>query len=221
MKYVVVFGLFAAYLLALAALLGGWAWLLAWPALSFALFAAAYAGLGAGVFAKRPTGALAWWSLLLMLPVVAVLWSLWHLKRLFDREPCCHEVAPGVWLGRRPLARELPPGVTLVVDLTAEMPPARGVRVGREYVALPTLDAYVPADAPFLALLDRLASHPGPIYLHCAAGHGRSATLAAALLLRRGLASDARQAEAMLRQARRRVGLTPAQRRFLQRLFTP
>src|SRR5690606_21572587 len=125
---VLVFALFAAYLLALAALIGGWAWLLAWPAFSFALFAAAYAGLGPGVFAKRPTGAHAAWALPLMLPVVATLWSLWHLHRLLDPEPCCHQVAPGVWLGRRPLARDLPPDIALVVDLTSEMPPARGVR---------------------------------------------------------------------------------------------
>src|SRR5262249_44416442 len=152
--------LFALYLLALAAALGGWSWVLLWPTVSFGLFAAGYAGLGAGIFAKRPTGALAWWSVPVMLPVVGMLWVLWHLRRLTDRQPCCHEVAPGVWLGRRPLAHELPAAVVLVVDLTAELPPARGVRRGREYLALPTLDSFVPAEGPFRALLEQIVPYP-------------------------------------------------------------
>src|SRR5262249_22369715 len=145
------------------------------------------------------------------------LWVLWHLRRLTDREPCCHEVAPGVWLGRRPLAHELPAAVVLVVDLTAELPPARGVRRGREYLALPTLDSFVPAEGPFRALLEQIVPYPGPIYLHCAQGHGRSAMVAAALLVRRGLAANANEAEARLRQVRRGVRLAPVQRALLRR----
>ena len=71
----------------------------------------------------------------------------------------------------------------------------------------------------FLALLEQIASHPGPLYLHCAAGHSRSAMLAAALLVRRRLAADTAQAEGMLRQVRRRVRMTPVQRRFVTRLL--
>jgi protein-tyrosine phosphatase len=138
--------------------------------------------------------------------------------RLFSREPCCHEVAPGLWLGRRPLRREVPADVVLVVDLTAEFFAARGVRAGREYLALPTLDGTAPDEAALRAAVARLADHPGPVYLHCAAGHGRSALLAAALLLARGLAADHHQAEARLRQVRPRVRLTRRQRQLLRRL---
>src|SRR5947209_17823719 len=60
------------------------------------------------------------------------------------REPCCPEVVPGIWVGRRAYARELPPDITLVVDLTAEFPEPRAVRAGRSYVCLPTLDATAP-----------------------------------------------------------------------------
>jgi protein-tyrosine phosphatase len=220
MKYIIVFTLFALYLVALACCIGGWGWLLLWPALSSALVAAGYAGLGPMVFGKRDNGRLAWWAVLLLLPYLLVTWGLWHLQRLLSREPCCHEVAPGVWLGRRPLHRDLPAGVVLVVDLTAEFFVARGVRSGREYLVLPTLDASAPDEARFRALLLRLAEHPGPVYLHCAAGHGRSALLAAALLLARGLASDDRQAEERLRQVRPGVRLLPGQRRLLRRLFS-
>jgi protein-tyrosine phosphatase len=155
------------------------------------------------------------------LPYLLLAWTVWHLQRWLSREPCCHEVAPGVWLGRRPLQRDLPPGVALVVDLTAEFFAARGVRAGRDSLVLPTLDATAPDETRFRAVLMRLAEHPGPVYIHCAAGHGRSALLAAALLLLRGLAADERQAESQLRQARPGVRLGPAQRRLLRRLFQP
>jgi protein-tyrosine phosphatase len=218
MKYIVVFTPLSLYLAVLAFVLEGGAWLLLWPALAFALLSAGYAGLGPGIFGKRGDGRLAWWAVILLFPYLLLAWTVWHLQRLLSRKPCCHEVAPGVWLGRRPLRRDLPAGVVLVVDLTAEFFAARGVRSGREYLALPTLDGTAPDEARFRAVLARLAEHPGPVYLHCAAGYGRSALLAAALLLARGLATDARQAEARLREVRPGVRLKPPQRRLLRRL---
>src|SRR5262249_16782490 len=116
---------------------------------------------------------------------------------------------------------ELPPGVVLVVDLTAEFPVARGVALGRDYVALPTLDGTAPQEQAFRAALTTIVASPGPVYLHCAMGHGRSATLAAAVLLTRGLASDVAQAEKMLRGVRPGVRLKPVQRELLRRIFTP
>jgi protein-tyrosine phosphatase len=218
MLYAAVFVLLSGYFVVVAFLVGAWGWLLLWPAVSFLVLAAAYAVLGPCVFGKRPDGRLAWWSLLVLLPVLLLLWGLWRLVRLFSREPVCTEVAPGLWLGRRAFVRELPPGVLLVVDLTAEFPAPSGIRSGRDYLALPTLDGIAPDEDSFRAALARVAACPGPVYIHCAQGHGRSALLAAAVLLRRGLAGDVRQAEAMLRQARPGVRLKPGQRRLLLRV---
>lgn len=219
MKYVVVFTLVAVYLLSLALLLQGWAYLLLWPCLAFALLALAYAGVGPRVFGKRSDGKLAWWSYVLFFPVLVLLWTIWHLQRAFSREVPCHEIIPGLWLGRRPLAHELPPQVQLVVDLTSEFPVARGVRTGREYLVLPTLDGTAPPEMDFLALAQKLASHDGISYIHCAAGRGRSAALVAAILVMRGLARDVRHAEEQMRTIRPGVRLTPPQRRLLARLF--
>jgi protein-tyrosine phosphatase len=216
MKYVIVFGLTALYLAVIAMVVGGWAWALLWPAFSFGLVAAGYAGLGPCIFGKRSNGRLAWWAVLALLPYLLILWTLWHLQRCLSRAPVCHEVAPGIWLGRRPLGHELPAGVVLVVDLTAEFFVARSVRTGRDYLVLPTLDGTAPQEAALREMVARLAEHPGPVYLHCAAGVGRSALLAAAVLLARGLAEDHHQAEARLRQARPGVRLTPPQRRLLK-----
>jgi protein-tyrosine phosphatase len=216
MKYALVFGLFGVYLAVLGVLLGGAGWLLLWPALAFGLVGAGFAGLGPRVFGKRANGRLAAWAVLLLLPYLALTWVVWHLLRLLSREPCCHEVAPGVWVGRRALARELPEGVSLVVDLTAEFPEPRGVLRGRSYLCLPTLDTTAPEQAAFVSLIERLKGHAGGIYVHCASGHGRSATVAAGLLLARGLARDAREAEQILRRARPGIRLKKAQRALLQ-----
>jgi protein-tyrosine phosphatase len=219
MPYAIVFGLLAGYLAFLAVVLGAWGWLLLWPAVSSALLAAAYAGLGPRIFGKRSDGRLSGPAIAVLLPVLLLLWGLWHLSRLVSRERCCNENAPGVWLGRRAFVRELPPGVVLVVDLTAEFPAPWGMREGRAYLTLPTLDCGVPDERAFREALERVNAASGAVYIHCAQGHGRSAVLAAAVLLERHLASDVRQAEAQLRRARPGVRLRPAQRRLLDRLF--
>jgi protein-tyrosine phosphatase len=217
-KYAVVFTLFGAYLLVLAGALGGWAWLLAWPGASFLLLGAAYLGLGPRIYGKRPDGRLAWWALVPLFPYLLLTWVVWHLQRRLGKEPCASEVAPGLWVGRRPFPAELPPGVDLVVDLTAEFRPARGVTTGRDYLCLPTLDALAPEERPLAELVSRVASWPGVVYIHCALGHGRSALVAAGVLLARGLALDVESAERMIRQARPGVRLKRAQRRLLERL---
>ena len=57
------------------------------------------------------------------------------------------------------------------------------------------------------AVLDQLADAEGPLYVHCAAGHGRSAMLAATLLVRRGHAEDVDAAVALMQRARPGVRL--------------
>src|SRR5919202_869647 len=131
MKYTVVFGILGIYVGVTAFLVQGLGWLLLWPGFSFLLLASAYAGLGPRVYGKRADGRMAWWAVLLLLPYLLLTWAAWHLQRALGREGCCHEVAPGLWLGRRAFVRELPPGVNLVVDLTAEFPAARGITQGR------------------------------------------------------------------------------------------
>ena len=218
MKYTLVFAAFSAYLVVLAVHLGGLAWLLLWPALSFLLIAAAYAGLGPGVCGKRPDGGLAWWAVLLLFHYLLLTWGVWHLQRLLSREAACNEVVPGLWVGRRPFAHELPPGTDLVVDLTAEFLEPRGAVAGRSYLCLPTLDALAPPVAPLRELVKQVAAWPGTAYVHCAAGHGRSGLVAAAVLLARGLAAGPKEAQRLVRRARRGVSLNRSQRRLLEQL---
>jgi len=203
----------------LAVNLGGAAWALLWAALSFGLAALGYLGLGARVFGKREDGSLRWFQALLAAPYLFFGWCAWQAVRLGPEETW-NRIAPWLYLGRRPAAGELPPEVTAVVDLTAEFPVDRRLLGERSYLCLPTLDAHVPAPEALASLVDRALERGGVLYVHCAYGHGRSALVAAAMLLRRGEASTPQEAVARLKAARPRVKLSPSQRAALER-FTP
>lgn len=202
---------------ALAASLGGPAWLLAWPALSVAIVGAAYLGYGPRVFGKRADGRLSIAHVALLWPYYAVAWGLWQIKsRVRDERPY-DEVAPGILVGRRPLdAAEMPADARLVVDLTSEFPRSPTTRAVARYECLPTLDTDAPDLASFRALLARLEHEEGPIFVHCAMGHGRSATVAGGLMVRRGHAADADDAIRRMTEARPLVYLHDVQRRALR-----
>jgi protein-tyrosine phosphatase len=128
-------------------------------------------------------------------------------------------VTPGIWLGRRPYLKELPPGIGLVIDLTAEFPAERALRREIPYLCLPVLDAFVPSDAAFLDAVDRVMRETRPVYIHCAMGRGRSASLAAAIAIKKGLAVDVESAEQLLRKTRGGVRLNRLQRAQVRRLM--
>ena len=218
MKYAVRFCVIGMILAGVGAGLGGPGWLLLWPAVSYVLIGGAYAGLGPRVCGKRPDGGIAWWAVLLLLPYLLSRWAGWYAIRRLSREACCHEVAPGVWVGRRPLPGDLPPDATLIVDLTAEFPARPAVRRGRTYLCVPTLDATAPEETALRAAVETAAKWPGTVYIHCALGHARSAMTAAAVLIRRGLAADPAEAVEMMRQTRPRIRLEKVQERLLERM---
>lgn len=84
---------------------------------------------------------------------------------------------------------------------------------------MPTLDTAAPEYAAFAEAARWAAAHAGPVYVHCAAGHGRSAALAAGILVLRGAASTVDEAEALLQKARPLVYLHRAQRLVVERLI--
>lgn len=216
MVFALVFAAFSALLLAPAVSRGGWAWSLAWPAASFALVALAYAGAGPRVFGKRADGAVGPLHRLALLPFLLLVGAVWHASRLAARGPAWCEVAPGVLIGRRLLSGELPPGVGLVIDLTAEFAEPTAVRTAAAYRSLPTLDAGLSDPTAFRMLVEEASDFPGTIYIHCAQGHGRTGMFAAAVLLARGLAANPADAVAGIRRVRPGIRLKPAQLRALE-----
>jgi protein-tyrosine phosphatase len=189
-------------------------WILLWPAVVLVAVAIVYLAHAPGAFGKRPGGTIAWWAWLVWAPIFGYMRLLHELARSLTDEPVGNEVAPGVWVGRRPRRGELPAGIAIVVDLCAELPAAPGVAAGRRYLAIPTLDATAPSPGEIVRAVDAVLAAPGAAFIHCAFGHGRSATVAAAVLVRRGDAT-LDSVERTLRAARPRIGLNAHQRRAL------
>ncbi len=190
---------------------GGWHPLLTWPAVAAGVMAAAYAGWGPWPVGKRADGTIRWASVVVLLPYFAYAWGVWAVRQAWTGEPAANEVAPGLWVGRWPTARTLPPEVIVVIDLAAEFPSA--VRHHPGYVSVPTLDGTAPSAAAMAAAVARVESAGGTAYIHCAFGHGRSAAVAAAVIVRRGLAADVPAAEDLMRRTRPGIRLTRGQRR--------
>lgn len=217
MKHAVTYLVAALLITALAVCVGGWALLLLWPAVACLLVGLGYAGLGVAVFGKRRDGRLAPWAWLCLLPYLAFTWAWWRLKRKISTEPLYHEVAPGLWVGRRVLGGELPRGVQLVVDVTCEFAEPSSVLQRCEYRALPILNYGTPRKAALLALVSELEAREG-LYIHCAQGHGRSATVAAALLMHRGRVAGWAEAVEEIVRVRPKAHLEPCQEQFLREL---
>lgn len=217
MQLGVLFVLLASVFSAVAVLEGGWAYLALWPALAFGVIGAGYLGLGARVFGKRADGTLPIVIRIVLAPYLGLAWIVWQaLRRSRSVKPYAL-VAPGLYLARRLHHHELPEGVETIVDLTAEFAAPKGVRTGRAYHALPSLDAHVPDEVRWHALVDEIARSNAVILVHCAAGHGRSAGFVAAVLIRRGLATDLEDAERIIKLARPSIRIRRTQRTLVSR----
>ena len=225
MRYAVTFLILGPAFAVWALYLGGWGYVLLWPAVSATLVGIGYAGAGARVFGKRRDGRFPAWAWVIHAPYLLITWAVWHLQRAAIRESPVDQVAPGLWVGRRPLCHEVPPACRWIVDLTAELWTARGVcgdgngnAEARQYVCHPMLDGHVADDDSFVKTVREIAALEGELYVHCAQGHGRSAALAAALLIARGLAGDADEAERKMIESRARVWLNRRQRALVRRV---
>lgn len=214
--YAVTFTILAGALIWTAIINGGLAWILMWLALSFLIVAAAYGGVGSIVFGKRSDGTRSLWAMVCLFPYLVLLWVIWSVRRLVGHEPCCTQIVPGVWLGRRPYEYELPPQTACVVDLACEFAAAKGVTTKRDYISLPTLDTLIPAETDFLTALKRASTHSGEIYVHCALGHGRSAMFVAAILLDRGIVQTPAEAVQIIQKTRPAIRLSRQQLDFLE-----
>ncbi|WP_205422953.1 MULTISPECIES: phosphatase PAP2/dual specificity phosphatase family protein [Chromobacterium] len=205
----------AVLLLVLAAALGGWGWLLAWPALALSVLAWAYWRLGP-VALQKHAGRRRFAARVLLWPysLAARLAHAYFLRRL----PGAEEVIEDVWLGPVSAARDA--RFVAVLDLAAEYDrQAAGAVV---YHSQPLLDLLLPAPAQLrlaVQALDRLrAGQRGPLLVHCALGLTRSAAVLLAWMVLSGRAGSVEQARALLRQRRQRVELSDAQCEELARL---
>jgi protein-tyrosine phosphatase len=201
----------AATVLALGPTLGPWGVFLLWPAACLGIVAAAYFGLGPGIF-RKTDGCLPWSTRFVLAPILIGQ----YLSLAYYRRRCraWDEVGQGVLIGRTLMGGEaaaaVRQGVTAVLDLTAEFSAAAPFRALR-YRNLPVLDLTAPTQDQLHEAMAFLVEEAatGLVYVHCKIGYSRSATVAGAYLLASGEAATADEAVARLRQVRPSIIVRP------------
>ena len=149
---------------------------------------------------------------------------LFQLTRLTSRETPVDEILPNLLLGRLLNQKEAVkycPSPAAVIDLTCEFSEASPLRRSPGYLALPTLDGTTPSAEDIQLGVEHIKLHieHAPVFVHCALGHGRSATVVAAFLLSTGHAKGLREAIDIIQANRPGIGLKASQVNMLRRLF--
>jgi protein-tyrosine phosphatase/membrane-associated phospholipid phosphatase len=198
----------------------GWPWtgVLLWPALSLAIVAVAYAGLGPAVY-RKTDGRLPFSSQLLLAPcLLGQYLSLWHYRRQCR---AWDELTPRVWIGAKLSKTEAEKarrqGVTAVLDLTSEFSETRAF-LGLAYQNIPVLDLTGINSAQLQQAVEFTKRHAkdGVVYIHCKAGYSRTAAVAGAWLIASGGAGSAEEAMAVLCKARPSIVIRPEARLALE-----
>lgn len=215
-------------------LVSGGIWVFEWPmsrllavyvAIGFLVVGFGYLLHSPVVWMKREDGTINPIGYLLCLPIHALNWISLQLAVHSEKKGALQEIAPNLWLGRRPFASEasalMTEGEWAVVDLTGEFQETRRLRKGR-YLCLPVLDHTAPTAGQIEKALNFIANERPmrKVLVHCALGHGRSATIVAAWLLQNGMAKTAMEADHQLRRVRPGVRLKRPQLRKLEEMFS-
>ncbi len=175
-----------------------------------------------GLLGKTRKGRLLPSSYLLLWPYHLLTRLSLLLRRALTREAPFDEIIPGLYLGGRLLpweeARMKPLSIKSVLDLTAEFSETRRLRNVPAYLCIPILDHTAPSQAEMELGIAFIREHlpKGPVYVHCALGHGRSATVLVGYLLASGRAKGLREALAFVQSRRRGVRLTAEQLKSLE-----
>ncbi len=164
-------------------------------------------------FRRRPAG----WAIL---PYSLAAITALGLYRVVSREPFADEIAPRLWLGSAPLvfsgslvART---GATAVLNVTAEFGNLARLKLAYKRVAM--LDGVAPTAGQLSEAAAWAAEQyraGGVVLVHCAQGHGRSATTMAKLLLELGIEPDPDAAIARVSKARPGIKIGDKSKRLL------
>jgi protein-tyrosine phosphatase len=186
-----------------------WGWWLLWPAAALSLVATAYFGAGPAVFQKTD-GRQSWPARILLAPYLL---GVWISYRLYTRAaPARHEALPSLYFGRWPRGDDLASYAPVaVLDLTAEFSRKRNLPL-HSYANIPILDLTTPEPLALqsaVEFIDKYIQH-GPVFVHCALGFSRSATVVAAWLVRSKRFATPEEAMSHLAAQRRGVTWSPA-----------
>jgi protein-tyrosine phosphatase/membrane-associated phospholipid phosphatase len=193
------YALISVALAAGALALGPTGWPLYWPAGSCAIVGFGYAGAGAGVFRKRDDGSVPLATRALLLPYLtaARIAHSWHAR---GSAPCV-SIAPQLFIGSRFAGAS----AASVVDLAVECDGSH--TSSGAYLNLAVLDG-TPPTVEQLERAVRFISQHVPrdrVHVRCALGLSRSACVAAAWMIERGIVDDVDEAVATVRDRQPRA----------------
>jgi protein-tyrosine phosphatase len=201
-------------LIALGIAEGGWFFIIVWLGCDFPVPGIAHGRGSHRVFGKRTDGTLPVWSWLGFLPLLIYTTAVWHLIRVFSREPWHHAVTAQLSVGRRLLASGLEGEFDNFVDLTAEFSEPSAIRCSPSCLSFPVLDGSAPTPEALRAAVVSL--RPGRTFIHCAQGHGRTGLFALAVLLSSGAARTVGDGLRMLTAVRPGIRLSRDQQRCIE-----
>ena len=170
------------------------------------------------VSGKQLDGRIPLWSKFLFLPYNLFLYVVWLLSaKVFSSEDAVNQVNDDLFVARRLDTNEVPPNLTAYVDLTSELEDPSALRAKDNYICLPILDASVPSLEELQSLLERIPD--GPTLVHCAQGHGRTGTIAIAILADRSLVTSLEEGLQVVQKVRPGITLNTRQKSLLQKYF--
>jgi hypothetical protein len=144
--------------------------------------------------------------------------------RFFSTKPAFHEILPGLFLGCRLFPSDQLKMANLniqsVLDLTCEFGEVEFLRGQSAYLCIPLLDTTAPTIADLETGIKFIQSHlpEGSVYVHCALGHGRSATFVVAYLLTARISTNPDEAIKFLQSKRSGVKLHSEQMAVIKQL---
>lgn len=189
-------------------------------------FSAAVFKINPGIIFKTPEGRIRLLPRLLSWVYLIFEYKGWKRYRKKTSEPIFEKVREGLYLGARIKNRDLKlvkeHRICAVLDMVAEFEAPSKLRESQDlaYIAIPVLDGSIPTIAQLekgAQFLARSVENNAPALVHCTFGHGRSATMAAAALIRMGDAEDPAQALEILGRLKRRIWLSREQKNLLAR----
>mmetsp|Transcript_26625 Transcript_26625/g.36874 ORF Transcript_26625/g.36874 Transcript_26625/m.36874 type:complete len:516 (-) Transcript_26625:143-1690(-) len=173
---------------------------------------------------KRPDGEIQWWSYFAFMPFHVLYRLRLHARRALISEALSDTSSNGSWhiSGWPHDQSALPPLADAVVDCTCELP--RQYPVGpqhkvKHYRCVPLWDAAGPSPEQMDSVANwaadlRKKNHS--VLVHCAHGHGRSATVLAAAMLCAGEAPSCVKAFQQIKAFRPKARMNGAQRQSLR-----
>lgn len=190
-------------------------------AISMLGIAIGYGSNNTKVFLKKPSGKMSFFGYILYWPYFLINYLNLALFRVLAKENAIDEIHDGIYLGCKPYQRDRGIFEELMIrstlDVTSEFSEAKFILDSHEYLNIPILDTFPPTISQLKVAVEWLVKQRerGPVFIHCALGHGRSATIVAGYLLRKGIFTSVSATLEGMKSIRPGVGLNSSQLQVL------